>query len=95
MDNITLTQLAPHELRSLISDAVRETVQPIIDAAIAPPKNDDYLTRKQVCGILGVSLPTLLDWTRKGKVKGHRIGSRIRYKRSDVESSLNAINAGR
>ena len=95
MDNITLTQLAPHELRSLISDAVRETVQPIIDAAIAPPKNDDFLTRKEVCNILGVSLPTLLDWTRKGRIAGHRIGSRIRYKRSEVESSLKAIKTGR
>ena len=51
----------------------------------------ELLTRKEASKLLGVSLPTLLDWTNTGKIIGYRIASRVRYKRSELENSLAQI----
>ena len=47
-----------------------------------------YLTRKETAAKLRISLPTLSDWTRQGLIKSKRIGSRILYDISDVESAI-------
>jgi excisionase family DNA binding protein len=51
----------------------------------------DYITRKEAADVLGISLHTLNAWIKEGKVPAFRIGSRVRFKRSDVESSLKKI----
>ena len=47
-----------------------------------------YLTRTQVAEQLQVSKQTLIVWNRKGVLKGTRIGTRIRYKQSDIEQLM-------
>ena len=88
MDNILFYSTSPEGLRALISDEVRKTM-----LSINPPSTNqaDFLTRKEVCALLKISPVTLRDWTVKGLVKGLRINSRIRYKRSDVEKALREI----
>jgi excisionase family DNA binding protein len=95
MQDVILSQIPLQDLKAEIAEAVRATLIPVINAAINPPQDDGFLTRVQTAKLLGVSCPTLLDWTRKGRVPGHRIGKFIRYKRSEVESSLKAIKTGR
>jgi excisionase family DNA binding protein len=55
-------------------------------------KANKLLTRKEVAEILNVSLPTLHDWTKNGKITGYRIGSRVLYKTSEIFGSLIQIN---
>jgi len=55
-------------------------------------KHTKLLTRKEVAEILNVSLPTLHDWTKNGKITGFRIGSRVLYKSHDIYNSLSQIN---
>lgn len=45
---------------------------------------DEFLTAKQVSKLLGVSLVTLHKWKKEGKIKFHRFGTRIRFKRSEI-----------
>jgi len=45
-----------------------------------------YLTRKETSIILDVSLVSLHKWERSKMLVPFRIGSRVRYLRSDVES---------
>jgi excisionase family DNA binding protein len=53
----------------------------------------ELLTRKEAAKLLGVSLPTLSDWTKTGKIIGYRIASRVRYKRNELENSLSQIKS--
>ena len=53
---------------------------------------DEFLTRKEVSELLGVSLVTLHKWDKKGILKPSRIGRRVRYLKSDVLNSLNKEN---
>ena len=38
--------------------------------------------------MLGVTLPTIIDWGKKGILKCYRIGNRVRYKQSEVMETL-------
>lgn len=45
---------------------------------------DDFLTAKQVSKLIGISLVTLHKWKKNGKLKFHRFGSRIRFRKSEI-----------
>lgn len=86
--SITFT---PDELSELIRTVVEQTVRPMIEEAVKPPHSPKLLTRKETARFLGVSLPTLHEWTVGGRIKANRIGSRVRYYQTDVETALQQI----
>lgn len=58
------------------------------------PDKDILLTRQQTAELLGVSLVSLWDYTRKDMIQAFRIGtsSKVRYKKSDVLEALQKMN---
>lgn len=90
MNDILLSTIPYSELQTLIATTVQTAVQ-LATAHLQHKENVEFLTRKQTSTILGVSLVTLSEWTKEGKVKGYRIGSRVRYKRNEIEQSLLSI----
>lgn len=79
------------ELEQIIKAAVSEAISLITAPQVKP--SDELLTRFQVCEILSLSLSTLNNLTKAGKIKGSRIGRRVLYKRSDVDAALITIQA--
>src|ERR1043166_622439 len=79
------------QFKAEISDDVFSKVAPLIRSATTPKQETEFLSRKQAAQLLGVSLPTILDWTKTGKITGYRIASRVRYKRHELEQSLSQI----
>jgi excisionase family DNA binding protein len=56
---------------------------------VKPPKPDDkFLTRKEVTGLLHITLPTLDAWTKEGLIPSYRIGKRVLYKSADIDESI-------
>ena len=53
-----------------------------------PTQHDDWITRKQAITMLGVSAPTIINWSKSGIIPCYRIGSLIRYKRSEIDEAL-------
>lgn len=51
----------------------------------------NYLTRQEVAELLKISLPTVDLYSRKGILKGRRIGSRILYLESDLMELVREI----
>ncbi len=91
MENIILSPVPMEELKTEISEAVLKQLSPIINSLTPKQPVTELLTRKEVAKLYGVSLPTILDWTKTGKIIGYRIASRVRYKRSEIEKSLSQI----
>jgi len=56
--------------------------------------DDELLTRQQVADRLKISLPTLNELTKSGKITGYRIGNRLRYKATEIQQALTKINTG-
>jgi hypothetical protein len=88
MTNSTLIQnVTAEEFSEQLRQVVREellTLQP-------KQPTSNYLTRIEVSKLLKISLPTLNEYTRKGIIRGSRIGSRILYLESDIASSVTDI----
>lgn len=83
-------------LRQVITETVKTELQAGLSSLLPVPQegtkqDDELLTRQETAKYLGVSLTTLTEWTKKGTVKGYRINSRVRYKRSELEQSFNEI----
>ena len=79
------------QLKTEISEDVFNKISPLLEKFRTPTPQTEFITRKQTAQILRVSLPTVNDWTKTGKITGYRIGSRIRYKRNEIENSLSQI----
>lgn len=91
MTAVTITQITPPELITLIEDSLRK----ILSAQPATPQPDSYITRQKAAEILHITLPTLLTWTLEGKVKGYRIGRRVLYKKNEVDKAVTEISVNK
>ena len=70
MENIVLTQLSIDELKSIISEIVSNEFK-----KIPPPVEEKrFITRKETAAILRISLPTLNEWSKSGKIPTYKIG---------------------
>jgi excisionase family DNA binding protein len=87
------TSLPLEQLKTEISKEILERITPILQGVNNSTPTTELLTRKEASKLLGVSLPTLLDWTNSGKIIGYRIASRVRYKRSELVNSLSRIKS--
>lgn len=56
-----------------------------------PSGDKELLTRKQTAERLKISLPTLNELTKSGKIRGYRIGNCVRYKSAEVQLALTQI----
>jgi excisionase family DNA binding protein len=49
---------------------------------------EPLLTARQVAELLGFAPATILDWFEAGKLPGFRIGGRLRFRWSEIETWL-------
>ena len=59
-----------------------------LSVEIAEARKERYLTRQEVKEICGVCDATLWHWNKKNYLKTIKIGSKVRYKMSDVRQIL-------
>lgn len=76
---------------SKIEELLLDIKHPKIVSASPTIPEKKYLTREEAANLLDVSLHTLNKWTKEGRVKGYRIGSRVRYVASELGNSLSLI----
>jgi len=93
MNNIILSPIPFDELKNALTNIVRHELKNELQQLAPKEKSEDLLIRKETASLLGVSLHTLHDWTTSGKIPAYRIGSRVRYKRLEIESSLMQIKS--
>jgi excisionase family DNA binding protein len=86
---IHLIQMSIEEFEEIIDKKLTDSWQKI---QFLSPSNsvDDFLTRNETAQMLRVTLPTLYDWTKRGYLQSYRMGSRIRYKRSEVNEAFDS-----
>ncbi len=90
MQELILTSVTFEQLKNELTNPILKDLA-YLKAILIDKEQTELLTRKEAAKLLGVSLPTLLEWTKNGQVQGYRISSRIRYKRTELENSLKRI----
>lgn len=68
-------------LRQVISDEVRRTLQEERQKA----RPERYLSRDEVCKMIGISKVTLWKKTDDGLIKATKVGRRVTYAESEVK----------
>lgn len=80
------------QLELIVAKSVNSAIKAQLEAqtTLTPQasKDESLLSRKEAAKLLGVSLVTLNEWSKKGIVVGYRIASRVRYKKTELEQSL-------
>lgn len=90
-NSIILQNLDTESLKAII----REVNAEMVESFQPKQSKEQYLTRKETAQTLRVSLPTLNELTKKGKLTGYRLNGRVLYKSSEVDSSLVQIVASK
>lgn len=79
-----------------LATAIAEKLQPYFSSEVKEqPKDESYRTRKETAEMLNISLPTLNEYTKKGILIGYKVGVRVLYKLSEIESALSQMKYGR
>lgn len=79
------------DFKKEIITGVNDVLQSFVSSMQAD-ENNKLLNRQQTADLLGVSLVTLWDWSRKDLIPAYRIGNKVRYKKNEVLESLNKMN---
>ena len=89
---IYLNGLTADQLSEMIRESLRDELQQLRPLRqTSDVKRSEYLTRQETARRLRISLVTLSDWVNRGKICAHKIGGRVLFRESDVESALNQI----
>lgn len=91
IEQIIFTSIPVNQLQEFISTSVLSAMEGIRKPESHAPESPIYATRKQVAESLGISLVTLNKLTKNGELQGYRIGGRVLYKTSEVDSALQAM----
>ena len=94
MEQTKVTQvfgITPEELKASIVNDVRTELSQLA-ANFQAPDPEEYITRQEAAEILKVSIITLSDWNKKGILNPYRLGTLVRYKRSELDKALIQIN---
>ena len=84
MENILVVQLHVNELEVIINRCIERAI------VKSPPDNSDeiLLKRVDVAKLFSVSLVTITEWMKTGKIPYHRINSRVFFKKSELMKSI-------
>ena len=91
MQDVIFSQIPLEELKLVFSEIVRNELLKLNNSKPPQPETE-LLTRLETAHILGVSLPTLNEWTKQGIIPGYRIASRVRYKRAEILDAVTQIS---
>jgi excisionase family DNA binding protein len=94
MGKIELNTFEQSDFEKAFESAFENAIIRAMKEHLNPPKaNDlDMFTREQTAKKVCISLPTLHDWTLEGIIRAYRIGSRVLYKKEDINQALTLIN---
>ena len=87
MEQVLFSQVTRSDIQGWITQTIQHELSVILKAEPAADP-DELVTRKQAAQYLGLSLPTLHDYTVRGIVTAYRVGSRVRYRKGDLLACL-------
>lgn len=92
MEKVQFIQVTPQELQEAIIDGVKSQLDEL-KKSFQPKEPTDFMTRTEVAELLKINLSTVHNWTKNGILTSYGIGgTRIYYKRKEVESAIIKLN---
>ena len=86
MNQILLNGINLNELLDKIGQLIDEKLGNAKQPTHA--KQSKFISRKEVASFLKISLPTLNEWTKLGRLLSYKMGNRVLYNHQEVELAL-------
>jgi excisionase family DNA binding protein len=90
METILLQSFAVNDFKKLIADVIDEKLK-LLPSTEKSHGKVSYLSRSEVAELLKISLPTLNEWSKRGILQSYRIGSRVLYKKEEIDLSMSKV----
>lgn len=92
-----MIQFDQKALRDCIKDAIREELHLFISDVKPRSENTEnrsekLLTKSEMAAELDISLVSLTEWMKQGKIPYRRMGKRIYFKKEEVVASMTGFN---
>jgi len=84
-DKLILSPIPLEDLETAIARIVR---QEIANYQAPAPSGDELINTEEVAKLFDVSLGTVRNWRRRGLIQAYKIGTRVRFKRSELMEAL-------
>lgn len=97
MKDVVLISMPVNDLQTLIIDCVNACLKHYSPPPSQSELSDlpDFLTRKQAAKMLSVSLGTLDTWTKEGRIKKHRAGGIVRFRKDELLANFKSLKDSR
>jgi len=76
---------------NITEDRFRELIREVVRKEISELNNTDseeLIKAKEVCNYLKISKVTLYKWLNQGKITGYYLGTRLFFKKSEIDKAL-------
>ncbi len=84
-----ITEVHGIEANDLLCKIEQLSVQLVkIEKKVSEPSENIFLTRDEMAKMLGISLVTLHSYSKKGIIPTYKIGTKVRFKQSEVFEAL-------
>jgi len=77
------TNISEEKFREIIREVVRDEI-----ANLNYSEAEDLIKAKEACDYLKISKVTLYKWLKEGKIIGYYLGTRLFFKKSELENAL-------
>ena len=84
---IQFIQVTPDELQDAILKGIEKQLDEL-KKTFKPKQPTEYLTKNDVRDLFSVDIGTVTNWAKKGILKPVGIGSRVYFRRSDIEKAV-------
>lgn len=85
---LILSNISLEQLKEIFGDTLKEH---LANFATLHKPEEEYLTANQVSKELNVSRVTLREWDKQNILKPARLGTRVRYLRSQINEALTTV----
>ncbi|UYW01768.1 helix-turn-helix domain-containing protein [Flavobacterium agricola] len=90
MNEIRFIQVTPEQLKEVVSEAVKVQLEDF-KKSFEKAKDENLLNSDEAADFFKISKVTLWRWRKDGTVPFLRKGSKVYFKRSDIESAMVAM----
>ena len=82
-----------NEIRAPLKELMDNFAEAVAERVIAKLKAEDsnkpkYYTRKELCEMLHVTTPTVIELVKRGEIREKRIGGRILYDAAEIDKAV-------
>jgi len=82
-EKLIFTNISEERFRELIQEIVREEI-----GRINHNETEDLIKAPEACDYLKISKVTLYKWLRQSRITGYYLGTRLFFKKSELEKAL-------